>query len=213
MGRYCSEALSWLAAPAVQLFENADCCGHTANDSNIRRNSSTTPTIQPKAQWQNKKNLGCKQRPGVSWFPLIVVVLFSLDSCRALSKNNIKTIQVCQNKHCCKHYQGQSANLVQTIQDLTHTHDENDYIKVESTGCLSECQQGPNLQIGDQKISGVSNPGIAAAHLVALDRPTPKLLLAAVQVLEKAHGTYIHTCYGVLNISFLWVALSTGHIF
>ena len=154
-------------------------------------------------------------------FVSIVVALWLLladdnnSFCHALTSstspsNNNKKIQVCQNKHCCKHYQGRASSLVQTIQDLTLACSsdgggDNFQVKVEATGCLSECQHGPNLQIGDQKIAGVSNPAMAAVHLeLALGRPTPKLLLAAVQVLEKAHGKLL-----LVNTTFH----TYGHIF
>ena len=113
-------------------------------------------------------------------------------------------VQVCQHKDCCKRYGG-TIDLVQTLTDLLPPHVP---IIVESTGCLSECHRGPNLRVEYSKtilsssnnnnsgpkennpfIHDVSNAAMAAIQLEQIiQQPIPKLLLAAVQVMEKAQG-------------------------
>ena len=109
---------------------------------------------------------------------LLVLVLVAVQ-CYSLSA---PLIQVCQNKDCCKRYQGR-IDLYQTIQDL------NLDAKVESSGCLSHCGQGPNIEIDGQVVHEITNAATAAVQLeLTLGKAVPKLLLAAVQVLEKANG-------------------------
>ena len=105
-------------------------------------------------------------------------------------------VQVCQHKDCCKRYGG-TIDLVQTLTDLLPPHVP---IIVESTGCLSECHRGPNLRVISSNNNGgpkennpfihdVSNAAMAAIQLEQIiQQSIPKLLLAAVQVMEKAQG-------------------------
>jgi (2Fe-2S) ferredoxin len=109
---------------------------------------------------------------------LLVSVLVTVQ-CSSLSAPHI---QVCQSKDCCKRYQGR-IDLFQTI------HDFNLDAKVESSGCLSHCGQGPNIEIDGQLFHEITNAATAAVQLeMTLGKAIPKLLLAAVQVLERADG-------------------------
>jgi (2Fe-2S) ferredoxin len=110
---------------------------------------------------------------------LLILVLVT-GQCSSLSA--APHIQVCQNKDCCKRYQGR-IDLFQTIHDLQLD------AKVESSGCLSHCGQGPNIEIDGLVLHEITNAATAAVQLeLTLGKPIPKLLLAAVQVLEKANG-------------------------
>ena len=112
-------------------------------------------------------------------FGLLNLILVAVQ-CSSLSA---PYIQVCQNKDCCKRYQGR-IDLFQTIQDLNHFD-----AKVESSGCLSHCGQGPNIEIDGQVVHEITNAATAAVQLeLTLGKAIPKLLLAAVQVLEKVNG-------------------------
>jgi hypothetical protein len=102
------------------------------------------------------------------------------------------TIQVCQNKDCCKRYKTQSMNLVHTIYNLLPPSSD---IHVEATGCLSQCQKGPNIAIikdNSQEEPTIYNDisdHFCAAAVLPID--PPPTLLTAVSVMEKAEkGTY-----------------------
>jgi (2Fe-2S) ferredoxin len=104
------------------------------------------------------------------------------------------TIQVCQNKDCCKRYKMQSMNLVHTIYNLLPPSSDRK-IHVESTGCLSQCEKGPNIAFKQDNnkeeptiYNGICDHFSAAAVLPIVP---PATLLAAVSVMEKAEkGTY-----------------------
>jgi hypothetical protein len=120
-------------------------------------------------------------------FGLFILVLVT-GQCHSLSAPPL--IQVCQNKDCCKRYQGR-IDLFQTIHDLQQLDG-----KVESSGCLSHCGQGPNIEIDGQVVHEITNAATAAVQLeLTLGKPIPKLLLAAVQVLEKAKGKQLLLAY------------------
>jgi len=98
-------------------------------------------------------------------------------------------IEVCENKHCCKHYTGKAATLVQTLRQIIPG--ENSY-DIQSSGCLSNCKDGPNIQIHKNKNTilhnGITSPHVAAAVLELNDdklkiHPT---FLAACQVMDRA---------------------------
>jgi hypothetical protein len=119
------------------------------------------------------------QPPHKSILLVLLILVLVTGQCCSLSAPHI---QVCQNKDCCKRYQGR-IDLFQTIHDLQLD------AQVESSGCLSHCGQGPNIEIDGQVVHEITNAATAAAQLeLTLGKPIPKLLLAAVQVLEKANG-------------------------
>ena len=119
------------------------------------------------------------QSPHKSILLGLLILVIAAVQCSSLSAPHI---QVCQNKDCCKRYQGR-IDLLQTI------HDFNLDAKVESSGCLSHCGQGPNIEIDGQVVHEITNAATAAVQLdLALGKAIPKLLLAAVQVLERANG-------------------------
>lgn len=120
---------------------------------------------------------------------LLLILVLATGQCSSLSAAP-HNIQVCQNKDCCQRYQGQ-IDLFQTILDF-----QLDNAKVESSGCLSHCGHGPNIEIdGQLLIHEITNAATAAVQLeMTLGTPIPKLLLAAVQVLEKATGKLLFCC-------------------
>jgi hypothetical protein len=120
---------------------------------------------------------------GRSW---LVILLFSIWIGKVLS---LSTIRVCQNKHCCK----RNPNLLQTISNLVDNNKEE--IVVESSGCLSHCETGPNVEIldrgGNSKVlNGMVDVATMAAQLESSGcsqlQSIPKLLIAASKVMERA---------------------------
>jgi hypothetical protein len=121
---------------------------------------------------------------GSLWFfqRLLVVLACSWLAVDSLSSPTPR-IRVCQNKHCCK----RNPNLLQSISNLLGT-----AAQVESSGCLSECEKGPNIEIvgniNDSKVlNGIDDATMAAVQLeLALETTIPKLLIAASKVMERA---------------------------
>ena len=115
--------------------------------------------------------IGTKQ-----WF---VVILGCFTLVHSLS------VRVCQNKHCVK----RNPNILQTISNLID-------VPIESSGCLSHCESGPNVEIhlpggGSSKVmEGLTDATTVAIQLeLHLNFPIPKLLLAASKVMERATQT------------------------
>ncbi|CAJ1919974.1 unnamed protein product [Cylindrotheca closterium] len=106
-----------------------------------------------------------------------------------LLSNNVRIVQslsqpvkvrVCQNKYCKKRY----ANLKQCVSQLLPE------AKVESSGCLSQCNDGPNIEVesgGHATIlNGIQDVTTAAILLEQnTEMSVPKILLAASKILEQ----------------------------
>ncbi|CAB9507530.1 expressed unknown protein [Seminavis robusta] len=140
-----------------------------------------------------------------SWLMVLLMLAASSSISNGLVQQQT-TIQVCQNKDCCKRYQQahNSMDLVQTFRDLlapstitinSSQQQQQPQFVVEASGCLSHCGSGPNVAIITPDGSSSSNnqetvhnhvetPTSAAAILPVEPHPT---LLAAVTVMEKAH--------------------------
>jgi hypothetical protein len=118
------------------------------------------------------------------------------------SRPRIHTIQVCQSKDCCQRFTGRACDLVQTLRQITYN--TNEVVTMESTGCLSHCDKGPNVRILLQTKRGTTtttneeilqhgiNSAAAAAAVLELVSGTDGLkihptLLAAWKVMEQAH--------------------------
>jgi len=109
----------------------------------------------------------------------------------ALSACNIK---ICQNKGCVKNFPSKyDGGLPQTIADLTlpSSTSTSTTPTIETTGCLSQCQNGPNLQINDRVFGRVDDIGMTAAILevgadMNMDGKEMGLLMAAVEGMAKA---------------------------
>jgi len=102
-------------------------------------------------------------------------------------------INCCQNKFCCKNWNGKSLSIVQTLVDLLPPSHSN--IQIEATGCLSQCDKGPNIEfknvpqqesIIQHKIEDADTLA-AELELSGVLSRVPRTLLAAVKVMEKAH--------------------------
>jgi hypothetical protein len=129
---------------------------------------------------------------------LLTAVLFTTTT-NALAPLTPGTIRVCQNKHCCK----RNPQLSQIIANLV-----DGAVTVEASGCLSHCEEGPNVEIqwnGHESsttlVTGVTDATTAAVQIelaLKLAKPIPKLLVAASNVMERAinsPGTYyVHLC-------------------
>jgi len=109
-------------------------------------------------------------------------------------------IGVCQNKNCRKRFR-QPINLVQTLEDLfilPSSSDQQQAVEIESSGCLSQCGQGPNVVLresdrgGDVFLCGLEDVASAASRIQAACGDSssslmpPTVLLAAVKVMQKA---------------------------
>lgn len=112
----------------------------------------------------------------------------------ALSACNIK---ICQNKGCVKNFPSKyDGGLPQTIADLTlptstSAKSTSATTTIETTGCLSQCQNGPNIQINDRVFGRVDDIGMAAAILevgadINMDGKEMGLLMAAVEGMANA---------------------------
>ena len=91
-------------------------------------------------------------------------------------------IRVCQNKHCLK----ANPSLLQTISQLTSPK------QVETSGCLSHCDDGPNIEIIEsdgtsQVLNGLVDATTASVLLEQAleDSSFPKVLIAASKVIER----------------------------
>lgn len=124
---------------------------------------------------------------------LLIAFLFNITT-NALAPPTTGTIRVCQNKHCCK----RNPQISQIISNLV-----DGAVTVEASGCLSHCEEGPNVEIhwnghdsSTTLVTGVTDATTAAVQLelaLKLAKPIPKLLVAASNVMERAvnsPGTY-----------------------
>lgn len=103
-------------------------------------------------------------------------------------------VRVCQNKHCCKRTK---VDVLQTIHNLVDTSggDHNDVV-VEASGCLSHCDNGPNVEVttesGTVLLNGMTDSQICAFQLGEISSstpsfpPVPKILAAASKVMEQS---------------------------
>mmetsp|Transcript_1059 Transcript_1059/g.2348 ORF Transcript_1059/g.2348 Transcript_1059/m.2348 type:complete len:315 (-) Transcript_1059:1395-2339(-) len=100
-------------------------------------------------------------------------------------------IRVCRNKHCCKRA---NADVLQTMHNLVDKVD-NDII-VEASGCLSNCDKGPNMEVatksGTTILNGMTDVQMCAFQLGEISSstpsfpPVPKILIAASKVIEQS---------------------------
>lgn len=119
--------------------------------------------------------------------------------CHALSSPT--KIQVCQNKDCCRRFGSSSGtNLVQTIRQLLLDDD----VVVESSGCLSHCDKGPNIKIvtNQEMVEHGIDGAPAAAAALSLSLPELQIhstLLAAQKVMNQAsQGMCLFVCFELL---------------
>lgn len=96
-------------------------------------------------------------------------------------------VRVCQNKHCCK--RANNGDVLQTMHNLIDT--TNEKVVVEASGCLSECDKGPNVEltIGAETIllHGMVDAQTCAFQLGESSFPqVPKILVAASKVMEQS---------------------------
>jgi predicted metal-binding protein len=103
----------------------------------------------------------------------------------------VARIKVCQNKDCCQRFQGKALSLVETMEYLLSDDSNRQTYLVESSGCLSQCGKGPNIQITTAKTKEqlhhqVESVHSAAAVLELSEISVHPTLLAAVKVLERA---------------------------
>jgi hypothetical protein len=142
------------------------------------------------------------------WLALVCLWVMAVPVVHALSNKNAAApasttttlIQVCQNKDCCKRLaRSTSSSLVEIMENLMPPSSSftTTAIRVEASGCLSQCDKGPNVQI--TKVGDSSRPQIhfgvtdviAAASILELSLPdnfeVPSKLLAATDCLMQAN--------------------------
>ena len=141
------------------------------------------------------------QQPSPSRQATIGSTLLAATTTTATTTIEVASVQVCRHKNCCK----KSPYLLQSMANLLG----ND--RVEETGCLAQCEQGPNVQIqfsttASPLASSSSSPPLilhemydATTAAIQLEwatasaatttpheaEPLPKLLKAAAKVLER----------------------------
>ena len=148
------------------------------NHAGASRGKSATP--------QKKK--AKRTSPALSVIALGLLGL-SLVTCSAALR---PTVLVCQNKDCCQRWRHQTP-LPEVLVDLL-----GDSVSVQTTSCLSQCGKGPNLCVRNSKgeelqLQMIHSPTVATAVLEeSLNQKIPSKLLAAVNVLEKAHKGKIY---------------------
>jgi len=127
---------------------------------------------------------------------LVVVSFLVLHTCSFLilveKANAYSVVRVCQNKHCCK--RANDGDILQTMHNLIDTGKRE--IVVEASGCLSECDKGPNVEItiGSNKVllHGMVDAQTSAFQLgeTSASNPSlpsvPKILVAASKVMEQS---------------------------
>ena len=129
---------------------------------------------------------------------LLIALLLGPQTALSLSSSpkQVRKIEVCQNKHCCRNFV--HGSLPQVLSDLT----SGTSIEVEETGCLSRCDKGPNLRVtvaGDSSrmeeqyyLQGVKDHIRVATELDGFGVTVPSKFVAACTVMEKARiGTYL----------------------
>eukprot|EP00978_Attheya_sp_CCMP212_P021005 scaffold60834_cov44-Attheya_sp.AAC.4 len=142
------------------------------------------------------------------WVALVCLWVMAVPEVHALSNKNAAAasttttlIQVCQNKDCCKRFaRSTSSSLVEIMENLVPPCSSTTDIRVEASGCLSQCDKGPNVQIiTTPKMGDSSRPQIhfgvmdviAAASILELSLPdnfeVPSKLLAATDLLMQAN--------------------------
>jgi len=116
----------------------------------------------------------------------------TLDNDRKVYAYNV--VRVCQNKHCCKRA---NADILQTIHNLIDVGSGDSDVIVEASGCLSQCDKGPNVEVttrsGSMLMHGMTDTQNCALQLgeASLTTPSfppvPKILVAASKVIERSH--------------------------
>lgn len=135
----------------------------------------------------------------------VLLVCYLANSCHGLAQVRVK---VCQNKECCQRFQGKAHNLVQTVKNLLLKDDE---VVVESSGCLSLCENGPNLCIqsngNKERCYGSVVDAASAGAVLELACPDIEIhptLVAAVNVMERAaQGEWMASFYRVASKNML----------
>jgi len=133
------------------------------------------------------------------FLPVLFVESLSLPASAAATK-----ILVCQNKDCRRRWgRGSAGNLPDAIRDLLPPTQQ---IEIETTGCLSMCDKGPNVCVvvvaddDKKKESEYVRNGVADVQSVRSDvlecpplsLEVPAALAAAVAVIERGRkGTYV----------------------
>lgn len=123
---------------------------------------------------------------------LFAVSFLILNACCLADAYNV--VRVCQNKHCCKRT---NVNVLQTMHNLIDTSGRDNDVIVEASGCLSQCDKGPNVEVSTESgkvlLQGMTDAQTCAFHLgeVSSSMPSfplvPKILVAASKVIEQSH--------------------------
>jgi len=125
---------------------------------------------------------------------MLAVCFLVLNACfldRKASAYNV--VRVCQNKHCCKRT---NVDVLQTMHNLIDKSGGDKDVVVEASGCLSQCDMGPNVEVttksGTVLLNGMTDAQICSFQLdevsssTASFPPVPKILIAASKVIEQS---------------------------
>lgn len=135
----------------------------------------------------------------------LLLVLQQSPSCYSLH------IKVCQNKDCCSRWKHTSP-FPDVLSDMLEKNGA--AVTIETTSCLGQCGNGPNLSItlprsGEMFLRGLHDATTAAAHLEALlvgeedAVQIPSKLLAAVNVLDKAQKGTLELRWNCNDVMFV----------
>lgn len=113
------------------------------------------------------------------------------------SSNPSKKVQICQNKDCCKSFPAKyDGGLYQAMRDLLPNQQLRNEISIEKSGCLSQCNRGPNVNIVNKeneersermfgRIDGILAGAVALDVGLGIDCPGE--LMAALESMASAH--------------------------
>lgn len=121
---------------------------------------------------------------------LLLLLLLFPATCTCLIQ---PSVLVCRNKDCCK----QAPHLLETVSDLLGHGSSSSAITVESHGCLSHCEKGPNarVELPGKPLLFLHELKDATDVMVQLELVAdgaikiPKLIGAAARVLERVQAT------------------------
>mmetsp|Transcript_5224 Transcript_5224/g.5965 ORF Transcript_5224/g.5965 Transcript_5224/m.5965 type:complete len:265 (-) Transcript_5224:347-1141(-) len=147
-------------------------------------------------------------------YPILIILLALFQISLSLNvKAPVKTkysINVCQNKNCVKQHCSKNGSATRPLQDILNDllpPEKRDEVEVSSSGCISQCGKGPNVEIVSKTIqqektlfgnrektienarlfNGIDSTDMASKLLEAgIGITPPMMLVAACSVLSSA---------------------------
>mmetsp|Transcript_29 Transcript_29/g.62 ORF Transcript_29/g.62 Transcript_29/m.62 type:complete len:288 (-) Transcript_29:734-1597(-) len=154
--------------------------------TSFNRTKSFVPVVPP----SNRRNNNKKKKPAAEAKETTPEVSLSFSSDpQSLSSFSSINIKICQNKDCCKNFPSKyDGGLIQILQDLVIT-TTGTMVTVESSGCLSQCNYGPNISVNDDRVFGKIDGVLAAAAVleVVANVDCSGQLMAAIEDMATAN--------------------------